>query len=356
MTMGLCNYLLLNGTSRCKNQSVTPSGRCNIVRHNAPSKQSDPDICDVFFGPKLDRMIHRHRYYLTTSTMKDGTYNVEDIRSKLAFIDDNGRTTNDTGEAILIDNIHVKPTTFSKKKGMKESYVLHLEKGWCTCPARKFNKQIPFCKHLAKFVQTPTLVTYTQRTIPFRLISNTIPSSTKTPWVTWLASIKYDGIRISIQYPYGTTRGGAKVDLSSILPAKSFDKEWVVDAELYLPGGTHDDVLSRMNTGHVGGLTVRVFDSIPSNTEEDTLGFAKRVQLLQDRLPGTFLVTHQPAWTFVRQVEPAIDEFETVSTEIIRWVHDQQPIQEGLVIRNPTSAYFGADGKKRDNRIAFKIK
>jgi ATP-dependent DNA ligase len=215
---------------------------------------------------------------------------------------------------------------------------------------------------LDQLISPNPLVRYTEprATVPFLLFSKTIRKKQECEWLHWPTAIKYNGIRIAIEGRYGITRSGLQIDLKDLtwFPETATTTDFRLDAELCMPspGSTHLDVMSRVNSGKLSSLVIRIFDYIP-NDPTDVTTFSERIARLQrqKQIPSANLVTYQPAWTYVQADAPTTEECHDVVLKLIQAVKDKQPDQEGLVVRNPHATYFGHK-RDRDNAVGFKLK
>jgi predicted nucleic acid-binding Zn finger protein len=219
-------------------------------------------------------------------------------------------------------------------------YTVNLALRHCTCPSYRYVRNgTRHCKHLDRLCEAQSTVEYTQEKLQVELLSETVPSKSCV-YADWIYSPKYDGIRIRVKGRQGWTRGGMKIDLSSIWtpPAGSlYECELCLDAK---ESSTHDAVMVQVLAGRVQTLRLVVFDLFdPTRTCGQRL-----LQLWGLSLPPAHVVRYEMVqlWRGVGFLS-RLAALDIGSAGF-----------EGVVVRNPAAR---SDPRgRRSNRVAFKIK
>jgi hypothetical protein len=228
----------------------------------------------------------------------------------------------------------------------------------CTCPSWKYQRlptNLRDCKHLVqirgkkvsdKIVQA---IEYpspkSEETVPFQIISSSIPKLDSEKLKRFYWSIKYDGIRVALTKDGGRTRNGVHVlllpppDIMVIPDDVTYDTELIYDEH---DGKKTNSVLvwKLLNEGKTEHLVYRIFDLIPSDHSrplEET--HESRGQFLKRTVPASLLVTQHDCvdWKTVR----------TLLGDIL------SQGGEGMVVRDRFGPYLMKSAK---NTNAFKLK
>jgi ATP-dependent DNA ligase len=160
----------------------------------------------------------------------------------------------------------------------------------------------------------------------------------------WLYSHKHDGIRVCVDGTSALTRGGMRIDLSSIWtppPGYLYDAELCVAGTEY-KDHNHDVVLSYILAGKVHLLRLLLFDLIDP-TGILTCG-QRLLRLWSLSIPDHHLVRYQ--MVHVRKGSPFRARLARLRIGSMEC--------EGVIVRNPSSMYDSSG--KRTNRSVFKIK
>ena len=224
-----------------------------------------------------------------------------------------------------------------------QSYSVDVEKNTCTCLHWKYQR-LPVnqrtCKHLEsvrgkRWSASPQYVRYPSKACHdnvFQLIADVPPARFSPAAYVW--SEKYDGIRVRLNGPTATTRGGISIDLSALdLPFVSNEHEF--DGELICPRRPgHFSVMRELNANNVANLTVKVFDVI-----DDTRPFHERLRVLRQTVREDYRVSYADI--------PPLEELQRHLRDILAGGG------EGIVVRRRDAAY--GHGERRRN-VAFKGK
>jgi hypothetical protein len=162
-------------------------------------------------------------------------------------------------------------------------------------------------------------------------------------YMDWIYSQKHDGLRVRVDGVFAWTRGGMKIDLSSIWTPPEGTND-VFDAELCMhtgPGG-HDAVLRHVLAGKTQTLIVRIFDLF------DTTGLLTTGQRLY-RLWG--LSIHKD--NLVRYAMVHTRKGPSFHQRLATMDIGSQAC-EGVVVRNTQSVYDSSGS--RNNHSIFKVK
>ena len=221
-------------------------------------------------------------------------------------------------------------------------YILDINKRFCPCQSWQFHNNEYTdrnCKHLKLLCRPGRAVKYTKVQHSFQLFSETVPNP--SVYTDWIFSQKYDGIRVKVDGTVGWTRGGMKIDLSSIWTppvGHHYDAELcVVDPTT----STHDNVMILAHAGKIKSLQLMIFDIIDDGSQ--TMG--QRLQTLRAMdIPMANSVQYQ--W---------VDDNGTGKSFIDRLADMKIGSRrcEGVVVRNPTS-YYDASGHRSIS--SFKVK
>ena len=230
----------------------------------------------------------------------------------------------------------IGPITFGE-------YRIDINRRHCSCPSYKWHNNQNGdrnCKHLNTLCAPCTVVEYTKQPQPFQLISETVPE--RSVYHDWIFSQKYDGIRVKVEGTVGWTRGGMKIDLSSIwTPPPGY----VYDCELCIVNpktSTHDFVLACVLAGKITCLHLMVFDIM----DDDQQAFHRRLACLTGLgLPESNMVQYE----MVDNGQEGPSFIDRLSTMKIG-----SRSCEGVVVRNLESHYDGSG--HRSNTDMFKIK
>ena len=278
------------------------------------------------------------------------------FRKQLAYVDDHLQLYMDaTGDHVDLDNNSdhsaltgpsTQITLFRVGDIRIGEYRLNLNRRHCSCKSYQYlrtERKDRNCKHLNSICRPSYLVVYTKQKQFFQLISETVPAKPST-YMNWIYSQKHDGIRVCVRGTDAWTRGGMKIDLSSIwTPPVGHD----YDAELCAIGAdtsthNHDFVMSCILAGKIALMRLLVFDMF------DPTGLLTCGQRLFSlwglSIPDQYLVRYQmvhlrggPSF----QVRLAL--LGIGSTQC-----------EGVIVRNPDALYDGSG--KRTNQSIFKVK
>ena len=243
----------------------------------------------------------------------------------------------------VAENHEVPPGSVPFRVGSIQmgAYWVDLAIRYCTCPSYRYVRTgTRHCKHLNRVCAPQTVVTYTKTKPGFQMLSENVPTKASV-YTEWIFSQKYDGIRIRVVGAVGWTRGGMKLDLSSIWTPPASDV--VYDGELCMVAGeisTHTAVTAQMISGRFHRLRLMLFDIIdPSRT------FGQRLlQLWSLDLPPEHVVRYQ--MVHLRKGVGFCSRLEAMDIG--------SPGCEGVVVRNP-DAWYTATGRVR-NSVGFKIK
>jgi ATP-dependent DNA ligase len=273
------------------------------------------------------------------------------FREHLAYVDNNKRMyMDDTGIQLdpleLVDpdigsSVSILFRIGSIRLGI---YTLSVETHHCTCKSYQYLQtecRDRNCKHLNSLCRPSYAVIYTKQKQAFQLISESVPRNPAV-YMDWIYSQKHDGIRVRVEGTYAWTRGGMKIDLSSIwTPPVGY----VYDAELCTIGDNtrgHDVVLSHVLSGKIHALCLLVFDLF-DDTGKLTHG-QRLLRLWSLPIPPERLVRYHKVHLWRG----------TTFHDRLKWLNIGSASCEGVVVRNPAALYDGSG--KRCNRSIFKIK
>jgi hypothetical protein len=224
------------------------------------------------------------------------------------------------------------------------TYILHLDRRHCSCKSYQYLRtehRDRNCKHLNSVCRPSYGVVYTKQKQAFQLISETVPKNASV-YRDWIYSQKHDGIRVRVEGTSAWTRGGMKIDLSSIWtpPTGHF-----YDAELCMAGtvpSSHDGVLASILAGKFEEVRLLLFDLI------DSTGLLTCGQRLFRLWSLSIPVEHLVRYHLVHQWRGSTFHSRLSSLDI------GSPACEGVIVRNPLAIYDGSGS--RNNRSVFKIK
>ena len=222
-------------------------------------------------------------------------------------------------------------------------YTIDINRRCCSCKSWKYHNnknKDRNCKHLNTLCMPNTIVQYTKQPQFFQLISETVPE--QSVYREWLFSQKYDGIRIKVEGIIGWTRGGMKIDLSSIwTPPVGY----TYDAELCTlnpKSSTHDMVMACVHAGKINSLQLMVFDIIDDGTQT----FRQRLSCLTKlQIPESHMVRYERV-----DIGPEGPSF----IDRLAVMKIGSRLCEGVVVRNPYAYYD--DSGQRSNTTIFKVK
>jgi hypothetical protein len=186
-------------------------------------------------------------------------------------------------------------------------------------------------------------VTYTKQNQAFQLISENVPKNPSV-YTDWIYSQKYDGIRVHVIGIFAWTRGGMKIDLSSIWtppPGQTYDAELCIIGKEGVDDN-HDVVLSCILSGKIHLLRLLIFD-LYDPTGGLTCG-QRLYQLWGLSIPDVHLVRYH--MVYLRRGSSFYTRLGQLNIGSDRC--------EGVIVRNPDAMYDGSG--KRNSRSVFKVK
>jgi predicted nucleic acid-binding Zn finger protein len=266
------------------------------------------------------------------------------FRTHLAYVDIHQQIHMDDSGARVVITPNTPISLFRIGEITLGPYTLDLSRRYCSCKSYQYlrtERGDRNCKHLNSLCRPSYDVTFTKQKQSFQLISETVPKHSYI-YTDWIYSRKYDGIRVRVDGNWAWTRGGMKIDLTSIWTPPIGH---IYDAELCVAGnetGTHDDVLALMLAGKMESLRLMIFDLFDL-TGNQTCG--QRMLLLWN-LPI-------PTENLVRYYMVDLWKGLSFHTRLAQ-MNIGSASCEGVVVRNPCTIYDGSG--KRNNRSIFKVK
>jgi hypothetical protein len=316
-----------------------------------PRRVDDNVLVDVW----LDRLKHsddvgRNTWVLLESEESTGHQNGTlclpslVFRRHLAYVDANQRLQMDeTGEPVV--TTRSMPVTLFRIGVIRlGAYTLSMDRRHCSCKSYQYLQTEHGdrnCKHLNSLCRPSYVVVYTKQKQAFQMLSETVPKNSSI-YMDWIYSQKHDGIRVRVAGTSAWTRGGMKIDLSSIwAPIEGH----VFDAELCVAGkdpGNHDAVLASILAGKIQAVQLLLFDLFDP-TGSLTCG-QRLLRLWSLPIPVENLVRYQMVY---------LSRGPTFHTRLAE-LNIGTRACEGVVVRNPGAVYDGSGS--RNNRSIFKVK
>ena len=265
------------------------------------------------------------------------------FRQSVAYVDADRTITMDATGAPLLD----ATTTLFRIGALRVGHhTLCLSSRHCSCKSYQYlrtERGDRNCKHLNSLVTPSYVVEFTGIKYPFQLLSETVPKQPSV-YTEWLFSQKHNGLRVRVDGAWAWTRGGMKIDLSSLgwtPPAGQ-----LYDAELCTQENEpshHDAVLAYLLSGKLPALRLLIFDLVDLT---GTLTCGQRLlRLWALPVPPVHLVRYHMVY---------VGRGGSTFHSRLAGMQIGTPACEGVVVRNPDAVYDVTG--RRSNRAVFKVK